>query len=501
MKKIKVFSLLILSGMMSYSQNRIWYFGTNGGLNIANQTPYSGSAISTNEGCTTVSDQFGNVYFYSDGVKIWDRNNTQITLPSNLGGNSSSQQTAVAVPIPASIQNNFFLFTTDAGEHTPSNGLRVSLVECAANTVNVDVNQFNIPLQANSTEKLCYTSDGNGGYWVLAHSFDPAGQVGNTFFAYHITSATTQVSDLIPVTTTIGEQHYNSPGSPANANMQGQMKFSPNGNRIALAVTYRKIMEIFDFDLSTGVVSNEILIDHFETLEGNPSGIEFSPNERFLYLGEGFTDVGWNGGFLYQFDLSGSLDPDSLWANKYIIEQHNPSSATESERYPYFSLQLTPDLSSQIPGYQQRIYISKPGKTYLSYIGAPDALGAACNYSGFNNGQTISGTCRLGLPSMSSYSCSCDSGLINSNFETPPVTASSSQSMVNLYPNPNKGSFNLEAIFNYCSIEVFNELGQLQFKQKASGKSTQINEIPVGVYFVKSNFTNGKFFVNKVIVE
>jgi hypothetical protein len=68
-------------------------------------------------------------------------------------------------------------------------------------------------------------------------------QNGNKFYAYHITSSTTQISDLVVVETIIGQQHYNSPGAPTGANAQGQMKFSPSGTKIGLAVTYQKIFE------------------------------------------------------------------------------------------------------------------------------------------------------------------------------------------------------------------------------------------------------------------
>lgn len=384
-----------------------WYFGINGGLDFSQDppVPLPGSPINTNEGCSSVSDNDGNVLFYTDGKNVWYGNHQPVILPGNLNGDPSSQQTALIIPIPEYSCTRFFVFTTGAGENpTYPNGLSVSVLINNNGVIQASPGEFNIVLQQNMSEKLCFTSDGNGGYWLLAHSYDPNAITGNRFFAYHITSSTTSVASLIPVVTTIGEQHT---GGPSQANTQGQMKFSLQGNRVGLVVSYLKICELFDFDVATGILSNNLLIDFFSPLEGNPFGFEFSPSGQLFYVAEGFTDVGWTG-YFYQFNLADGT-PLNMWNNRVVLDSYQPQNTSPSERYPFNSLEFNPDLSSIIPGYTRKIYMARMSQTFLSVINNPDISGIGCNFSGYAQGQAISGTSGLGLPTGTTYvpDCNC----------------------------------------------------------------------------------------------
>jgi len=78
-------------------------------------------------------------------------------------------------------------------------------------------------------------------------------------------------------------------------NSQGFMKSNPDGSNIALALEADDIIELFDFDNSSGIISNPIIIKF-------PSasyvyGIEFSPNGSILYVSAAGT------GEIYQINL------------------------------------------------------------------------------------------------------------------------------------------------------------------------------------------------------
>ena len=63
------------------------------------------------------------------------------------------------------------------------------------------------------------------------------------------------------------------------------MKFSPNGEKIALANLKQQLL--FDFDANTGMVSNAITLWDISNEDNNEIsyGVEFSPNSKILYFG------------------------------------------------------------------------------------------------------------------------------------------------------------------------------------------------------------------------
>ena len=73
MKKY-LFYLLFLNFLASYSQQQAanWYFGDNAGIQFDTSagalTALTDGQLNTDEGCTSISDQDGNLLFYTDGT-------------------------------------------------------------------------------------------------------------------------------------------------------------------------------------------------------------------------------------------------------------------------------------------------------------------------------------------------------------------------------------------------------------------------------------------------
>jgi len=61
----------------------------------------------------------------------------------------------------------------------------------------------------------------------------------------------------------------------------GQCKISAAGNRIACAITSSNAVDLFDFNVSTGTITN--LITTLTTID-EPYGLEFSPDANRLYI-------------------------------------------------------------------------------------------------------------------------------------------------------------------------------------------------------------------------
>src|SRR5258705_6855271 len=135
-----VFALTLFSGKNSFAQHleaNIWYFGANAGLdfNSGNPVALSGSQLYTLEGCLTISDKnTGQLLFYSDGIKVWNRNHQQMPNGFGLWGHPSSTQSGVVVAKPGST-TQYYIFTVAAQAGVAGNpvqtysGVAYSLVD------------------------------------------------------------------------------------------------------------------------------------------------------------------------------------------------------------------------------------------------------------------------------------------------------------------------------------------------------------------------------------
>ena len=63
-------------------------------------TGLTDGALDTNEGSATISDENGNLLFYTDGSSAYDRNGDVMLNGNFLGGNSTTTQSGVIVPRP-----------------------------------------------------------------------------------------------------------------------------------------------------------------------------------------------------------------------------------------------------------------------------------------------------------------------------------------------------------------------------------------------------------------
>lgn len=267
-----------------------WFFGSGAGINFSGNTTsiVEGSPLNTSEGCSIVNDKDGNVIFYTDGRTVWNKYHQPLINGRGLLGNSSATQSAIIIPIPNTSCSKYFIFTVDAAEHNLQNGLRYNVVDMANGGEVVIKNKLLFPSVA---EKLTAVPDNNGGYYVLAHDFDSSlyqnPEMGNQFISYHINSNNIELKD--PIISKVGSYHrrflnkYNQ-----YQNSQGQLKISPDGAKVALAVTQDNFIEIFDF--ADGVVSNPKKFQ-FDRKTGYVYGVEFSPNGSFVYFSHLFNGV------------------------------------------------------------------------------------------------------------------------------------------------------------------------------------------------------------------
>ncbi|MFM7309328.1 MAG: hypothetical protein ACKOZY_01865, partial [Flavobacteriales bacterium] len=130
------------------------------------------------------------------------------------------------------------------------------------------------------------------------------------------------------------------------------IKVSPQFDRLAATNLFYQDVELFEFNPSTGVLSNPIIINYPNIgAAGGPYGIEFSCSGEVLYVSDGSN--------LTQFDLSGN-SASAIASSAYAVL---------SNSFSCYGLQLGPD---------RKIYVSNGA---LDVIDNPDALGSACGYT------------------------------------------------------------------------------------------------------------------------
>jgi gliding motility-associated-like protein len=250
----------------------IWYFGQNAGIDFNGlpDDPAVGitGPLITNEGTSVISDRNGQVIFSTDGLRIYNKDDVEITpapVPPGLGGDPEATQSALIMPVPGD-ETLFYIFTTQPVHGTGTYELRYSLFDLKLNNGSGGLTQFNQLLFAKSTERI--TSNGN---WLIAHEFG-----NNSFRAYRID----QQGIGTPVITAIGSDHLLS----EEVQGRGYMELGAQ-NRLAVALStpgVSNVVEVFDFVDSTGMVTN-FRTANLNSATGQVYGIELSPGGNKLY--------------------------------------------------------------------------------------------------------------------------------------------------------------------------------------------------------------------------
>ena len=359
------FSALLFLAQSAAAQRPtdLWYFGRQAGLSFANgaPTPLLNGAMTTYEGCATATTKRGELLFYTDGQTVWNRQHQPMPGGRHLMGSGSSTQSALIVPDPGS-GNIFYVFTV-AAQGAPD-GLRYSVVDMTRANGLGDVPRANLLLLTPVAEKLAAVRHANGrDVWVLAHRWRS-----NAFVAYLVTAAGVQAAQ--PVLSNVGAMNAG-PGG----NAIGALKFSPDGTKLAAALWRdNNKFEVYDFDRSTGKVSNPRGFGPYQ----EAYGVEFSPDGRYLY-------GTCNGNSAGAIGRAGASETQLIQID---LKTKKTETVGRSSNHKIGALQRGPD---------GRIYVAREDNSFLGVIENPNAAGAACRYvdDGLNLGGRRS---KLGLP-------------------------------------------------------------------------------------------------------
>lgn len=343
-KNLLIFILLFLSkGSYAQGEANIWYFGDHAGLDFNSGIPVAltNSQMFTDEGCAVLSNSAGQLLFYTDGSTVWNKNHQVMQNGSGLLGHYSSSQSATIIQKPGSA-NLFYVFTIDAEGGV--NGFRYSIIDISLNNGLGAIITKNILIYSPTCEKISIVKHANGtNFWVLTHGLN------DTFYSYLVTPSGI---DNTPKVSNIGiDLGVNIYGGTS----QGIMKLSPDGSKLVLCHLGFQKVELFDFNASTGVVSNPRMLFNGTNSFDNVYGAEFSPSGKILYI------TGVSLGIIYQFDLTATV----IASSKFEIPTLNNYLG---------ALQIGPD---------RKIYLANYYANSLSVINKPDILGIGCDFQNF----------------------------------------------------------------------------------------------------------------------
>ena len=334
-------SLALLINVQVFAQGKQannWYFGHRAGITFQQGSPpvalLDGQSISPGEaGTACMSDKDGNLLFYSDGKTIYNKNHQVMTNGDNVG--SPTTQGGMIVQNPGNENRYYFFNFATTGPPPSPYKFQYSIIDMSNGVGVVLPDQKKIFLYLNTTFHLSAVLHENmEDVWVAVHGLGI-----NSFIAFRVTA-----SGVI----TTPEISYAGTSYLGNV---GYMKISSDGKWLGVGNYYDFLTELYRFDNSTGIVSNQNVV----TIPVPAWGVEFSPDNTRFYAQGGYLSF-------YQYDLT-SGDPVQIAASAVRLS---------TEPFGSGALQLGPD---------GKIYVGfLANDGYLGVIHDPDKKGLLCNF-------------------------------------------------------------------------------------------------------------------------
>jgi len=483
LQKLSFFFFLLISlhhVTSAQKQAYRWYFGDDGaGLNFNAECKVEvlndGNFVGYEGVCAISNKLTGDLLFYTNSEWIMNKNHD--TIPnSNLIPNGKTITQVQIIEKPGS-NSTYYIITSEvqgfSGQFYRYHAIDMTMNGGLGGILFKDSMLYNTP----TTEKLTAIKHSNGtDIWIVGHEYNT-----NKYLAFQLTA---QGINTTPVISAIGKLQ----GDQSTASAVGELKASPNGLKIAAVTLAVPNIELFDFNKTTGQLSNLITIPALAGYDGlnnpvsNLYGLSFSKNSKMLYATQ------WKSSDsackIMQFNVSSN---DSVQINNSKINIFT------SQAKNLYSLKLAPD---------ERIYVAQnPTKNFLGIINYPDSAGLSCNYvdSAISLGVSHSG---WGLNNLMEYDEYCK------EVTQPNVLSSINETnAVQLSPNPFTDhatiTFNYQPSKHY-QLNIQTIMGEkIKYPLAISGSKVKIERrnLLAGIYifqvFCDGNVIHtGKFSVN-----
>lgn len=439
----------------------------------------------------TISDQEGNLLFYTNGCSIADA--THQTMANgdslNLGevhdmkcdyGYSAGSQSCLILPLPEN-KNIYYLFHQHlVYEYHPeydviNDQLLYTKVDMSLQNGLGGVVEKNVEIMRDTIYYggLTAVKHSNGKDWWIVNPQDE----NDKYYTFLFTSE--GIVDTI-------EQQI---GNVTSRNGIGAALFTPNGEQY-IRYNHRDGLFVFDFDRTTGLLSH---FRHRNLVRnaGIVNGVAVSPNSRYLYI--------HHSSVLYQYDLKSF--PNFL------------DSKIEIDTYDGFESPFNTNFSRSQLGPDCRIYINSTSSVdVLHVINKPDERGKACDFR--QHYVQLPTLHRASIPHFPNYRLGtdyeypCDSTIALPTFTTSvQAVLKTDNTQMRIYPNPTRKQSTLALIGTPLkklgTVVLYNILGE-QVKTFSIAPNTptiplDMSGLPVGTYWCQL-LEEGKIVASQKVV-
>lgn len=334
-----------------------WYFTYKNALKFDNYPPtiVNNSALvfpnnNGGDGSGTITDNNGNLLFYNNGDSVWNRNNVAMPNGFNLCSSSSSGYSSLSIPF-INDTNRYYIFQS-AGYFATNvfpNFYNINVVNMSLNGGLGDVEVKNDTLYMSSSDRLTATKAANGlDYWLITHP-----QIGNGWKVFKINCL--GIDRLNPILSNAGTAL----NTTDYVTDYPTLKISANGKLLATNFTDRGYIELYQFNNSTGQISNPIKIigEQIRTRT-----FEFSPDSKQLYL------------------FSDNPFPSLVSAlNQYDVSVYDSTIISDSRVTVAQGFNLFYTSGQMQTAIDNRIYIAT-SYNFLHIIQNPNIHGLGCNF-------------------------------------------------------------------------------------------------------------------------
>lgn len=438
---------------------------------------------------SSLSNKAGELQFYSDGCKIYNKLGEVMENGSGLNpgvaydtGNCPDLGNTVPkglliLPLPGS-DNLYYVFHKSNiwGDGSPfliiDGILYLSIVDMSiGNGIGAVTVKNDTILSDTLYSDLHAVKHANGMDWWIMTSKEN----GNRFFTVLLSS------DGIAG---VFEQDI---GPAADPNSYGVLCFSPDGNKLARYDETNQLL-LYDFDRETGQLSNlrQLMADTSDV--GWWGSVSFSPSSRFLYVSSLER--------LYQFDL---YSPD-IQGSRVLVDEYDGYLYLGLTSTNFGLMQLAPDC---------KIYMSTPSSSQsLHVIHSPDSPGLACDFE--QRGIDLPAINTASIPNFPNYRLGtlhpvCDSTiqLVVSSVQVLPQ-----RQEIMVYPNPARGQITVELpklLDMKCEWVLYSGVGQQVMSRKMGRGITRMDisliGLSQGLYFWQMTSDRKRIDGGKLVIS
>jgi len=296
----------------SQSKNDNWYFGYDAGINFTGSSPQllNNSAMLDSSTAGTVSDDNGQLLFYTNGKEVWNRNH-QVMPNGNIDQESVQMQIVKHPTNP----NQYYIFSTNLMGYV----LRYSVVDMSQGSIGTNglplgdilVNLKNVHVLDESGNEFSNArgvtaishADSNS-FWILVTT-------GTKLYSYRLSGSGLSTSPVVNNLNTSGFYAYY---SGISLKASPQINYSCNfSNYISLTYSNPSSGEneglVKSFNNLTGQVTADY---HLSIGSMDPIYAEFNKNANILYFGRYVNGISTNQMF-YSVDLINSSNTSVVY--------------------------------------------------------------------------------------------------------------------------------------------------------------------------------------------